>query len=94
MILKIEGSDKKIAQIARELKTRARRANLKITIEKSEEAKPTPDPETEKLPRLVVDLIALIEKVENLEDLKKFEADKRATVVEAVSLKREELDLR
>lgn len=47
----------------------------------------------EKLPKHAADLIALIEKVENLGDLEKFESDKRVTVVEAVNLKREELDL-
>jgi hypothetical protein len=92
MILKIEGSDKKISQIARELKIRARRGNLKITIEKSEKAKPPVNSGNE-LPKHAADLIELIQKVESLEGLKPFESDKRVTVVEAVNAKREELDL-
>lgn len=84
MILKIEGSDKKISQIAQELKIRARRGNLIITIEKSGQAeKPKP--------RLAADLIALIEKVETIDGLKEFESEKRATVVAAYQKRMEEL---
>ena len=85
MILKIEGSDKKISQIARELKIRARRGNLKITTEKSGKAIKS------KNPKHAVDLIALIEKVETIEGLEEFKADKRATVVAAYQKRMEEL---
>lgn len=89
MILKIEGSDKKIKQLARELKVRARKSGLELSFE--EAAKKVEAKKGSKLKAL--EAIALIQKVENLEDLEQFESDDRVTVVEALNLRKEELDL-
>ena len=86
MILIIEGSDKKVKQLARELKVRARRSNLKLSLKETGK----PDMNTK---QKTADVIALIEKVENVKDLKQFESDKRATVVKAIETRKEELDL-
>jgi len=78
--LKIKGSDKKIKQLARELKVRASRTGLEMSLELSEDKK-----------LLAKEVIALVKKVETLEDLVQYESDERATVVTAVEAKKAEL---
>ena len=78
--LKIQGSDKKIKQLARELKVRARHTGLEMSLTLSEDKK-----------LLAKEVIALVEKVETLEDLVQYESDGRATVVTAVKAKKDEL---
>ncbi len=85
-ILEIKGSDKKIKQLARELKVRVRRTGLEMSLTESKKVELSED-----IKLLAKEVIALVENVETLEDLVQYESDERATVVTAVKAKKAEL---
>ena len=87
--LVIEGDKKYLDKLVRENRSRKNRWGLKITL--TEAATKAVKDKGSKLK--AVEAIALIQKVENVEDLEQFESDDRATVVEALNLRKEELDL-
>lgn len=85
MKLIIEGNDRKVKRFQKEFALRCKRNGLKMSTQG--EQKPT----VEDVKPLARDVIALIEKVEKLEDLKQYESDNRATVKKAFDAKTAEL---
>ena len=84
--LKIQGSDKKIKQLARELKVRASRTGLEMSLTESKKVEVCEGTELK-----AKEVIELVGKVKTLKDLVQYESDKRATVVAAIEAKRAEL---
>lgn len=91
--LVFEGDDKQLLKIARSNRLRVKKHDLKMSLEidkkKAEPSKPEDNPS--ELPKGANERIALIEAIVNIEDLKPFESDDRATVKKAYDAKLEEL---